>query len=158
MFDWSYELLPEPEQRLLRCLSLFSGGFTLEAAIAVMGDEPGGAPPVVERVANLASKSLLTLDRFADAGRWRLLETTRAYALEKLEERGEKQPAARRHAEFYRDDFAAIDMRQRSRCSRGGRGWCALWRRDGVRGTSVMRFPPARHGRDGTPVQQNLES
>jgi predicted ATPase/DNA-binding winged helix-turn-helix (wHTH) protein len=111
VLDWSYGLLPESEQRLLRCLALFSGGFTLEAAVAVLGDDAGTSAAVVERISNLTIKSLVTLDMSTGLGRWRLLETTRAYALEKLGESGETEWAAQRHAEFFRDFFAAIETR-----------------------------------------------
>jgi predicted ATPase/DNA-binding winged helix-turn-helix (wHTH) protein len=103
--DWSYELLSAPEQRLLRHLSVFPAGFTLEAATAVVGDTDDD-DAVVEGIANLVAKSLVTLDGSASAGRWRLLETIRAYAFEKLAEAGEEAQAARRHAEFFRNLFA----------------------------------------------------
>jgi non-specific serine/threonine protein kinase len=101
--DWSYDLLPGPERCLLRRLGIFAAGFTLEAANAVMSDQ-GYAPTVVlDEIANLVAKSLVTLDGSAPAGRWRLLETTRAYALEILAESGETEQTARRCAEFFRD-------------------------------------------------------
>jgi predicted ATPase/DNA-binding winged helix-turn-helix (wHTH) protein len=101
--DWSYELLPEPERCLLRRLSIFAAGFTLEAANAVMSDQGYTASALLEQIANLVTKSLVTLDRSAPSGRWRLLETTRAYALEVLAECGETELVARRSAEFFRD-------------------------------------------------------
>jgi predicted ATPase/DNA-binding winged helix-turn-helix (wHTH) protein len=106
--DWSYELLTEVERCLLRRLAIFAAGFTLEAAIAVMSDDVTGASTVVEGIANLVAKSLLTLDGSVPSGRWRLLETIRAYALERLVESGEAEQAARRHAEFFRDLYASI--------------------------------------------------
>jgi predicted ATPase/DNA-binding winged helix-turn-helix (wHTH) protein len=96
--DWSYELLPEPERRLLRHLAIFPAGFTLDAAAAVMSDRS----EVATGISNLVSKSLATMDVSASS-RWRLLETIRAYALEKLAASGELEQAARRHAEFFRD-------------------------------------------------------
>jgi predicted ATPase len=66
-----------------------------------------GTPAVEEGVANLVAKSLVTLDRSVPVDRWRLLETIRAYALEKLAESGEAERAARRHAAFYRDLVAS---------------------------------------------------
>jgi len=99
--DWSYELLTEPERRLLCRLAIFPAGFGLEAAAAVSsrGDD---APAVVgEGIASLVAKSLVTRDG-STPGRWRLLETIRAYALEKLFESGETNETARRHAEFFR--------------------------------------------------------
>jgi predicted ATPase/DNA-binding winged helix-turn-helix (wHTH) protein len=109
VLDWSYELLLEPEQRLLRRLAIFIGGFTLEAAIAIASGDDDSAPAVVEGIANLVSKSLLTYDGPTSPGRWQLPETTRAYALEKLDESGERDRTARRHAAFFRDYFASID-------------------------------------------------
>ena len=103
--DWSYELLSEAEQRLLRHLAVFSGGFTAAAASAVVNE--GGAAPssVIEDLADLVTKSLVALDR--DTGsRWCLLETTRAYALEKLAGHGEHDRAALRHARYLRDLFS----------------------------------------------------
>ncbi|WP_158932376.1 winged helix-turn-helix domain-containing protein [Acidisphaera sp. S103] len=99
VLDWSYELLPAAEQSLLRHLAIFSGGFTVEAAAAVLNDGAGDPAFVIEAIGNLVSKSLVTLDRDA-ALRWHLLETTRVYGLEKLEGGGETEQAARRQAEF----------------------------------------------------------
>jgi predicted ATPase/DNA-binding winged helix-turn-helix (wHTH) protein len=101
--DWSYELLPEPERRLLCRLAVFSAGFTLEAAAAVMGESGEASAAVGEGIASLVAKSLLSRDGSSPVGRWRLLETIRAYALEKLADSGEADAAARRHAEFFRD-------------------------------------------------------
>jgi predicted ATPase/DNA-binding winged helix-turn-helix (wHTH) protein len=102
--DWSYELLPEPERCLLRRLGVFAAGFTLEAATAVMSDQGHTTTSVLlDEIANLAAKSLVTLDELAPTGRWGLLETTRAYALEKLAESGETEQIERRSAEFFRD-------------------------------------------------------
>ena len=96
--DWSHELLPEAEQRLFRRLAVFHGGFTLDAAVAVMTDTGINAAMVTYGVSNLVSKSLVALDSTSDAPRWYLLETTRAYALEKLDESGDREGLARHHA------------------------------------------------------------
>jgi predicted ATPase len=87
--DWSFELLPEPERCLLRRLGVFPAGFTLEAATAVMSDKGHAASVILEQIAKLVEKSLVTLDGSAPTGRWRLLETIGAYALEKLAEHRE---------------------------------------------------------------------
>ena len=104
--DWSYELLPDTEQRLLRHLAIFPAGFTLEAAAFVMDDGGDAALGITDGISSLVSKSLVTLDRSASTSRWSLLETIRAYALEKLNACGEAGTAARRHAAFFRDLFA----------------------------------------------------
>jgi non-specific serine/threonine protein kinase len=106
VLDWSYELLPEDEKRLLRCLSVFPAGFTLDAAVAVMGDTGLDARAVTEGIANLVFKSLVSLSKSEFAPRWHLLETTRAYALGKLEDSGQYVQTARRHVEFYLALFA----------------------------------------------------
>jgi predicted ATPase len=103
MLDWSYELLPEAERRLFRCLAVFPGGFTLEAATAVAGDST--APAVAESIANLVAKSLVTRDGSVPAGRWLLLETIRAYGLERLADSGDAEQVTWRCAEFFRDLF-----------------------------------------------------
>lgn len=97
--DWSYDALTEAEQMALRQLSIFAGSFTLDGAEAVaMQGSPGVS--VVEAVASLVSKSLLNADVASSIGRYRLLDTTRAYALNKLKERGELEETARRHASY----------------------------------------------------------
>ena len=98
--DWSYDLLPPEEQRLLCRLAMFPAGFTLDAASAMMDDD-ASRPDVIETLSNLVGKSLVSLDLSFD-GRWRLLESTRAYALEKLAEAGLVEQAARQQADFLR--------------------------------------------------------
>jgi predicted ATPase/DNA-binding winged helix-turn-helix (wHTH) protein len=104
--DWSYDLLTESEQRLLRHLAIFPAGFTLDAAAFVMDDIDGTASRIANCISGLVSKSLVTLDRSTSASRWSMLETIRAYGLEKLAGRNETGLAARRHAEFFCDLFA----------------------------------------------------
>jgi predicted ATPase/DNA-binding winged helix-turn-helix (wHTH) protein len=105
--DWSYDLLPEPERRLLRHLAIFAGGFTLPAAAAVVDDLDGIQSRVARVITSLVYKSLVTMDRSPSTTRWNLLETIRAYALEKLAAHDEIGTAARRQAQFYRDLFAS---------------------------------------------------
>ncbi len=140
--DWSYELLPEPEQCLLRSLAIFAGGFTLEAATAVASKDDYGAPAVVESIANLVAKSLLTFDGSMSPGRGRLLETTRAYAFEKLGESGEAERVARRHAEFFRDFFTSIETGSKIEAAAED---LARYRQeiDNVRGALDWAFSPA---------------
>jgi predicted ATPase/DNA-binding winged helix-turn-helix (wHTH) protein len=103
--NWSYELLSEWEQRLLCRAAIFPAGFTLDAAVAIAPEQH--ASVVLEGIANLVAKSLLSLDGSPSGGRWRLLETIRAYALEKLAERSETDDVARLSAAYFRDQFRA---------------------------------------------------
>jgi predicted ATPase/DNA-binding winged helix-turn-helix (wHTH) protein len=105
-FDWSYELLSEPERVALRRLAIFAGPLSLEAACAVVASPAELAHwGVVEALSGLVAKSLIVADVGDDSMPFRLLDTTRAYALEKLRESGERPTLARRHAEYYRGLF-----------------------------------------------------
>jgi predicted ATPase/DNA-binding winged helix-turn-helix (wHTH) protein len=99
--DWSFDLLTAPEKSLFLRLSIFSGGFTLAAAAAVARDASHSRDEIVELVLDLATKSLIAVDVDELEPRFRLLETTRTYALEKLTEFSEREVMARRHAEYY---------------------------------------------------------
>jgi len=103
--DWSYELLPETERHLLRRLAIFVAGFTLDAAVHVMHETGIETSQVVEGIANLVTKSLVVVDGSLTPQRWRLLETIRAYALQKAAEAEEIEVAARRHAEFFQEEL-----------------------------------------------------
>ena len=96
--DWSYDTLTGPEQATLRRLSMFAGSFTLDAAQAVAMDDGLHPPDIVEAVASLVAKSLLNADVTTGIGQYRLLDTTRSYALNKLRETDEFEQTARRHA------------------------------------------------------------
>jgi predicted ATPase/DNA-binding winged helix-turn-helix (wHTH) protein len=113
--DWSYNLLPELEQVIFGRLAHFRGAFTIDAAVAVAIDERITVTNVIEGVANLAEKSLLATDITGNITRHRLLDTTRLYALGKLDERGELQSAARRHAEYYQGLFDRAEGEARTR-------------------------------------------
>jgi predicted ATPase len=100
--DCSYELLSEPERVILRRIAIFAGAFRLEAASAVVASPELAQSEVVEGLANLAAKSLVAAEVDGRVARYRLLDTTRAYAVEKLGESGERERIARQHAEYYR--------------------------------------------------------
>lgn len=105
MLDWSYDLLSEIERIILRRLAVFAGRFTLEAATAVATSNKVAACDVLDGVTNLVAKSLISADVSGAVAHYRLLDTTRAYAREKLTQSGELEQSARRHAEYYRDLF-----------------------------------------------------
>jgi predicted ATPase/DNA-binding winged helix-turn-helix (wHTH) protein len=105
--NWSYRLLTEPERIVLRRLAIFTGGFTLEAAGAIAADDTLPARQAVDCVASLAAKSLVAVEVGDAAPRYRLLEMTRAYALEHLTQAGEVDTVARRHARHYLNLFSA---------------------------------------------------
>ncbi len=98
--DWSHGLLSERDAAVFRRLGGFSGGFTLEAASKVACGEDLDALDVVDAISSLVAKSLVATDPGAERPRYRLLETTRAYALEKLDAAGETHDIQRRHAEW----------------------------------------------------------
>jgi predicted ATPase/DNA-binding winged helix-turn-helix (wHTH) protein len=99
--DWSHELLSECERVVLRRLAIFAGGFSLAAASAVAASPEIEASDVIDCVAKLIAKSMVSANGDDVVAQYRLLETTRAYALEKLVESGEAAAVARRHADYY---------------------------------------------------------
>jgi predicted ATPase/class 3 adenylate cyclase len=99
LIDWSYELLSEAERAVFRRLAVFAGGFTLEAAEAVSAFGPVGSADVLEHVTQLAEKSLVAVE--PEGERYRLLETVRQYARERLDESQEEDAARSRHLAFY---------------------------------------------------------
>ncbi len=98
--EWSYDLLSAQEQRLFENLSAFVGGCTLEAAEAVAPDCALDASDVVGLLLSLADKSLLVADLEGRRPRYRLLELTRAFAIEKLAENGDRSALLLRHAQW----------------------------------------------------------
>ena len=113
--DWSYELLSEPERAVLRRLAVFPGGFTLEAASTVVASAEIAASDGVDHVPDLVEKSLVVADGAGATVNYRLLETMRAYALDKLAQAGELEQVARRHAEYHRDLFERAESEWETR-------------------------------------------
>jgi tetratricopeptide (TPR) repeat protein len=111
LLDWSYDLLTEQEQRLFARLGIFAGGFDLDAATSVCGGEGLDELDILDLVGSLTDKSLVVADTSGEHERYRLLESTAAYALEKLRATGEHDALARRHAEYFRDKALADDER-----------------------------------------------
>ncbi|MEU6407332.1 BTAD domain-containing putative transcriptional regulator [Microbispora sp. NPDC046933] len=98
--DWSWDLLTEAERRVLRRLSVFSGGASLEAAERVCGDEAFAGEQVFDALTALIEKSLLLADG-EGTPRYRMLNTIREYAAHRLAEAGETEPARRAHLAYF---------------------------------------------------------
>ncbi|HEX3283796.1 MAG TPA: adenylate/guanylate cyclase domain-containing protein [Mycobacterium sp.] len=99
--DWSHELLEPAEQVLLARMSVFSGGCTLAAIEEVCSGDPVDREDVLDLVTSLVSRSLVIADDSGVSTRYRLLETIREYAEEKLDDRGEIDSMVARHGLFY---------------------------------------------------------
>ncbi|MEO6990728.1 MAG: tetratricopeptide repeat protein, partial [Candidatus Baltobacteraceae bacterium] len=101
LIDWSYDLLSPQERRLFNRFAIFAGGFGLEAAHVVCADESDDLFAVLDVLSSLVDKSLVVAYTTGTLERYRLLESTRAYALDRLEAVGELDGIARRHARFF---------------------------------------------------------
>jgi predicted ATPase/DNA-binding SARP family transcriptional activator len=101
--EWSFELLSEPEQVLFRRLSVFAGGWTLEAAEVVCSGEAIEEGEVLDLLSKLVEKSLVVTEagQEEDASRFRMLGPVRQYVHEKVEEIGESEAVRRQHAEYF---------------------------------------------------------
>src|SRR5437764_5573215 len=99
--EWSHALLTEPERILFRRLAVFAGGFTIDAAEAVAAGGALAAADVLDLLSGLVEKSLVLLETEALEARYRMLETIRQFARERLEEVGEAAELGRRHAQFF---------------------------------------------------------
>ena len=138
--DWSYELLSEPERVILRRLAVFAGVFRLEAARAVIASPEVAPAEVVDGIVNLVEKSLVVMAAGGTVARYRLLDTTRAYGLEKLAEAGESEQLARRHADYYRHLFERAEAEE----SRPTADWVAEYgpKIDNLRAALDWAFSP----------------
>lgn len=103
LIDWSYDLLTAREQRFFESLSVFAGGCTLEAVTSVCAADGEDGVAVIDLITSLVTKSLLVAELASDEQRYRLLESSRQYARDKLIARGENQQIARCHAQFFLD-------------------------------------------------------
>ena len=167
LIDWSYDLLTEAEQTLFKRIGIFAGGFGLEAAAAVCGGDGGlDEIDILNLLASLADKSLVVADTAGAQERYRLLESTRAYALQKLDA-GERGRLARRHAEHYAQKAQQADQRYGTGSTfawldgvgleldnyRSALEWCLTQGHDamlgGAIGGALSRFWPSR----GLPVE-----
>jgi len=108
--DWSYDLLAEGERIVLCRLSIFPGSFTVDAASAVASDATIDEFAVIDLLSQLVARSLVIADTSGAETRYHLLETTRAYAAEMLEEAHDTEIRRRRHAQYFRALFeGALD-------------------------------------------------
>jgi predicted ATPase len=98
--DWSYNLLSDEERGVLRRIAPFVGDFTLEDARSVVGELGAGTGEIINAIAGLVEKSLIAARIDETQAQYRLLDTTRAYAFEKLEEHAEVDVVLRRHGEY----------------------------------------------------------
>jgi predicted ATPase/class 3 adenylate cyclase len=101
LVDWSYELLAPTERTVLGRLAVFIGGFDLPAAEAVCAGDAVAAEDVLDQIGSLVEKSLVMLEERDDGTRYRMLETIREYAHEKLEQGGDLAAVSVRHCNHY---------------------------------------------------------
>ncbi|HLJ83592.1 MAG TPA: BTAD domain-containing putative transcriptional regulator [Candidatus Eremiobacteraceae bacterium] len=99
--DWSYGLLSAEAKALFRRLSIFQGGWSLDAALTVCADDRVEKPAILETLSSLVDKSLVAVDFGPEQQRYRLLETLREYGVERLNEHGEFAAVAERHAGYF---------------------------------------------------------
>jgi predicted ATPase/DNA-binding winged helix-turn-helix (wHTH) protein len=140
VLDWSYGLLSEDEQTFFRSLGIFTGGFTFEAAAAMAGDAANPSD-AIDRLADLVAKSLVVADVSGARPRFRLLDTTRAYAIEKLAASDERERHAHRHADYYRKLF---ERAEGEAAARPAAEWLAEYGReiDNLRAALDWAFSP----------------
>jgi predicted ATPase/class 3 adenylate cyclase len=112
LIDWSHDLLDDRERMLFRRLGIFVNGFTLEAAAAIGTGDDLDELDLFDVLASLVDKSLVLAEPAGDALRYRMLESTRAYAREKLDAAAESHDSALRHLRHLHDRF--VDERKRS--------------------------------------------
>jgi predicted ATPase/class 3 adenylate cyclase len=110
LVDWSYELLTSPERALFNRLGIFAGGVSLDAAREICASDNVEATDLFDSLSSLVDKSLVVADTSGEREHYRLLETTRAYALEKLSA-AEREELAQRHATYFCAQAEAADKR-----------------------------------------------
>jgi predicted ATPase/class 3 adenylate cyclase len=131
LIGWSYDLLSEAEQTLLRQSSIFRGAWTLEAAEAICIDERFADRNVLDLIAALVDKSLIVVEVIGEEQRYRLLESTRQFAAERLDEAGQRDEVAARHCRY----FAGV-------AERAGDEY---WQTDSDRWTAQVRLDLENH-------------
>ncbi|KQU66031.1 MULTISPECIES: winged helix-turn-helix domain-containing protein [unclassified Rhizobacter] len=148
--DWSYGLLGAPEQKLFRALGVFAGGFTLDLAVTLTADEHVMRWDVVDGLATLVERSLVTVSG-EDPPRYRLLETMRAHAIEKLASSsaeggpGEGQSLRRRHASAVLALFTRGEQDAQCLAEMDNAREAFLWARDNELAMAVQLSAWAAH-------------
>jgi predicted ATPase/class 3 adenylate cyclase len=120
LIAWSYDLLTPQERTLFDRAGVFAGGFSLDAVTAVCAGDGIDKSDIVDLLSSLTDKSLLVADTAREQERYRMLESTRSYALDRLTAAGERERLARRHGLHFRDQAQAADLRF-------GHGSTAAW-------------------------------
>ncbi len=143
LLGWSYALLSSAEQRLLAWLSVFVQGWTIEAAIDLAADLGHESSEAVDLLSGLVNKSFVTVDRAASPIRYRLLESVKEFAIERLRDSGEEQQAQIAHLEYVRGLSEAIS--RDVVVGRMGDGASTLVREAGNI-TSALKFAAAAPG------------
>ena len=142
--DWSYALLDEPEQAVLRRISVFAGPFTAGSAATVLaGWPPVPAGVIATTMAGLADQSLLITVAESGGTRYRALETIRQYGAERREDAGESVEALSRHLDWCLEESTALELASRELAS----GWRAAFDRvaDELRGALAWAAGNARY-------------
>src|SRR5713226_1574091 len=143
--DWSNDLLSDAERIVLRRIAPFVGHFTVEGARSVAGEIGAGAGEIFDAIAGLVEKSLIATRIDEAQAQYRLLDTTRAYALEKLEEHGEFGPISLRHAEYVIQQLES-QKEMLSAQPRAERVAAYSWQLSNVR--SALEWSFGSHGND----------
>jgi len=121
--DWSHRLLTQDEARLFRRLAVFHGGFGLDAVQAVCA--ASGDDDVLAALTRLVQKSMVVAEPASEGSRYRLLESHRAYAANKLREAGELDPTSERHYRFYKE-WAATSAPAVAKARESANLWAAI--------------------------------
>ncbi|WP_144149143.1 ATP-binding protein [Paraburkholderia sp. BCC1884] len=121
--DWSHGLLDEAERTTLRRLAIFVNGFTMEAAIAIVGDGALRELDVIAAVMGLVEKSLVVVRMEGGSTSYRLLETTRDYAMQRLDDNGERRLVTLHHARYFLSLLERDESNRRNVARSFSDGW-----------------------------------
>ena len=152
LIQWSFELLGENERVLLQRSAVFSGGWTIGAAVEVCADESIGEWDILDHLASLVDKSLIVAESGGDEQRYRMLESTREFALERLDESGVRDAVALRHAQYFAAFARTADeawaqvpapawlapLQMEIDNFRGALAWCVSQKHDPALGLSIF--------------------